>query len=62
MLAAANSQDVDAIFTDYAKAAMKKAKYELMEDRAFWGEIPGFQGVWEAPTTWSPAETTFREL
>src|SRR5437879_3861584 len=34
------------MFTDYVKAAMKKAKYELMENGPFWGEIPGFQGVW----------------
>jgi predicted RNase H-like HicB family nuclease len=37
---------VTPVFTDYVKAAMKKAKYELMENGAFWGEIPGFQGVW----------------
>ena len=33
-------------FTDYVSVAMKKAKYELMENGAFWGEISGFQGVW----------------
>jgi predicted RNase H-like HicB family nuclease len=25
---------------------MHKAKYELMEDGTFFGEIPGFDGVW----------------
>ncbi len=34
------------MLTDYIRTAMKHAKYELMEDGAYWGEIPGFQGVW----------------
>jgi len=34
-----------------AEAAMKKAHYELIEDGTFWGNIPGFQGLWgNAPT------------
>ena len=34
------------MFTAYVEKAMRKAKYELMEDGTFFGEIPGFQGVW----------------
>jgi predicted RNase H-like HicB family nuclease len=34
------------MLTKYIDAAMKKAHYELMDDGDFWGEIPGFQGVW----------------
>src|SRR5687767_9469491 len=34
------------MLTKYIQAAMKKATYEIMEDGDFWGEIPGFQGVW----------------
>ena len=30
----------------YLKAAMKKASYEILEDNTFYGEIPGFQGVY----------------
>ena len=29
----------------YLQAAMRRAKYEILEDGAFYGEIPGFQGV-----------------
>jgi len=29
----------------YLRAAMRRAKYEILEDGAFYGEIPGFQGV-----------------
>jgi predicted RNase H-like HicB family nuclease len=34
------------MFTKYVEAAMARAHYEIMEDGDFWGEIPGFQGVW----------------
>lgn len=31
----------------YLSAAMKRAKYEiLLDDRSFYGEIPGFEGVY----------------
>jgi predicted RNase H-like HicB family nuclease len=35
------------MLTDYINAAMRKARYELLdENEGFYGEIPGFQGVW----------------
>jgi predicted RNase H-like HicB family nuclease len=34
------------MLTDYIAAAMKRAKYELLEDGTFFGRIPGFKGVW----------------
>ncbi len=35
------------MLTDYIRAAMHRAKYEILEDDGtFYGEIPGFQGVW----------------
>jgi predicted RNase H-like HicB family nuclease len=34
------------MFTAYVEKAMRKAKYEILEDGTFYGEIPGFQGVW----------------
>lgn len=38
------------MLTDYIQAAMHKAHYEILEDdRSYYGEIPGFQGVWEMP-------------
>jgi predicted RNase H-like HicB family nuclease len=30
----------------YIQNAMKLAKYEILEDGQFYGEIEGFQGVW----------------
>jgi predicted RNase H-like HicB family nuclease len=34
------------MLTSYIREAMRLAKYEILEDRTYYGEIPGFQGVW----------------
>ena len=35
------------MLTDYIRAAMRRAKYEILpDDRTFYGEIPGFEGVY----------------
>ncbi len=35
------------MLTKYIQAAMHQAKYKiLLDDDTFYGEIPGFQGVW----------------
>lgn len=40
------------MLTDYLQAAMKKAKYEILDgDEGFYAEIPGFQGVWANAAT-----------
>ena len=36
------------MLTTYIQAAMRHAHYELLEDHTFYGEIPGFQGVFAA--------------
>ena len=30
----------------YINSAMRLAKYEILKDGQYYGEIPGFQGVW----------------
>ena len=34
------------MLTSYILAAMRTAKYEILEDGTYYGEIPGFKGVW----------------
>jgi predicted RNase H-like HicB family nuclease len=35
------------MLTDYIRAAMRKARYEILpDDGTFYGEIPGFDGVY----------------
>jgi hypothetical protein len=33
------------MLTQYIQAAMSSARYELLEDKTFYCEIPGLQGV-----------------
>ncbi len=40
------------MLTAYIRAAMGKAKYEILpDDGAYYGEIPGFQGVYATAAT-----------
>ena len=35
------------MLAEYMKAAMKQATYKLLDGgEGYWGEIPGFQGLW----------------
>jgi predicted RNase H-like HicB family nuclease len=34
------------MLTKYLGAAMRGAKYELLEEGGYYGSIPGFDGVW----------------
>jgi predicted RNase H-like HicB family nuclease len=34
------------MLTEYIQAALRRARYEILEDKTFYGEIPGFQGVY----------------
>ncbi|MFT5369030.1 MAG: putative RNase H-like HicB family nuclease [Candidatus Latescibacterota bacterium] len=34
------------MLTAYIGAAMKRASYEILDDKTYYGEIPGFQGVY----------------
>lgn len=39
------------MLTSYINAAMRRASYEILADRTFYGEIAGFAGVYaNAPT------------
>jgi predicted RNase H-like HicB family nuclease len=41
------AKEKKAMLTTYLKSAMKKAKYEILQDdNTFYGEIPGFDGVY----------------
>jgi predicted RNase H-like HicB family nuclease len=48
------------MLTEYIEAAMRKARYEILpDDNTFYGEIPGFDGVYANADT---LETCRREL
>ena len=47
----------------YISAAMAKAKYKIFkEDGTFYGEIPGFQGVYSFGDTFEECRTVLEEV
>lgn len=34
------------MITEYIEEAMKRAKYKILEDSSYYGEIPELMGVW----------------
>ena len=34
------------MFMEYIQTAMSQAKYKILDDKSYFGEIPGFRGVW----------------
>ena len=34
------------MLSSYIREAMRLAKYEILEDKTYYGELPGFNGVW----------------
>lgn len=39
------------MLSEYIRAAMRRAQYEILDDESFYSEIPGFDGVWASATT-----------
>lgn len=47
----------------YIAAAMAKAEFEILcDDGSFYGEIPGFQGVWANNDTLEECRTELEEV
>lgn len=51
------------MLTDYIRAAMRQAKYEILpDDGTFYGEIPGFQGVYANAGTLEDCREQLQEV
>ena len=51
------------MLTEYIQAAMRKAKYEILDGKeGFYGEIPGFQGVWANAKTLEECRNELAEV
>ena len=51
------------MLTEYICAAMKKAKYEILSDgKTFYGEIPGFGGVYANADTLEACRDELEEV
>jgi predicted RNase H-like HicB family nuclease len=50
------------MLADYLDKSMEMAKYEIIEDeKTYWGEIPGLQGVWARHATLEGCRRELRE-
>ncbi len=50
------------MLTDYIRAAMRRATYEMLPEGAFYGEISGFQGVYATAATLEDCREQLREV
>ncbi len=51
------------MLTSYIRAAMRRAKYEILpDDNSFYGEIPGFDGVYANATTLEACREELEEV
>jgi predicted RNase H-like HicB family nuclease len=50
------------VLTEYIQAALRRACYEILDDRSFYGEIPGFQGVFADAETLEDCREQLREV
>lgn len=47
---------------EYVQAALGRARYKLLEDRTYFGEIPECPGVWANEPTLERCRETLREV
>ncbi len=50
------------MLTQYIQLAMHRATYELLEDGTFYGEIPGFPGVYSNAETLESCRDLLQEV
>ena len=49
--------------TNYTRAAMRQARYEVLtDDRTYYAEIPGFQGVYANAATFEACQKELEEV
>ena len=50
------------MLTAYITAAMARARYRIIDDRTYFGEIPGLPGVWANAKTLEQCRTELQEV
>lgn len=50
------------MLTEYVQGAMRRAVYEILPDGTFYGEIPGFQGVYANSPTLESCREELQEV
>ncbi len=50
------------MLTEYIQTAMRRARYEILDDETFYGEIPDFQGVYANAETLEDCREELRQV
>ena len=50
------------MLTDYIAQKLTQARYKILEDGTYFGEIPGLQGVWASEKTLEKCREVLREV
>lgn len=50
------------MLTDYILQKLSQARYKILDDGNYFGEIPGLQGVWASEKTLEKCRGTLREV
>lgn len=50
------------MLTEYVEKKLKEARYKLLKDRSFFGEIPGLRGVWTNAKNLEDCRKELREV
>lgn len=50
------------MLTDYIVQKLNRAKYKILDNGDYFGEIPGLQGVWASEKTLEKCRQTLREV
>jgi len=50
------------MLTDYISQKLTQARYKILDDGNYFGEIPGLQGVWASEKTLEKCRETLREV
>jgi len=61
-LAGLDSYNSHKMLTSYIAAAMSKARYKIIDDGSYFGEIPGLSGVWADAKTLEACHVELQEV
>jgi len=50
------------MLTEYIEKKLKMARYKLLKDRSYFGEIPGLKGVWANAKTLEDCRKELQEV
>ena len=50
------------MLTDFIQKRLQKAKYKILKDRSYFGEIPGVRGVWANAKTLESCRKELQEV